>query len=319
MKAIRQSTYGSPDVLALEDVDLPPVPDDAVLVRVRASSVNAVDWHQLRGEPFLVRLGNGLRAPRDAAIGVDCAGVVEAVGADVTDLQPGDEVFGARTGAFAEYVAGRNFVRMPAGLTFEEAAALPVAATTALQALRDKGRLVTGERVLITGAAGGVGHLAVQIACSLGAHVTAVCRPAGVEAVRRLGADEVIDSTTADYLRAGERYDLIIDIAGRRRLLDHRRILGRGGRLVVVGGPGGRWIHPADRSLQAMIVSRLGLGSFRPFLATIKKDDLSVLKDLAEAGSLRPVIDRTCALSDTPDAIRDMERGDTIGKIVIAV
>ncbi len=319
MKAIVYHRYGSPDVLELADVDAPEVADDGVLVRVRAASVNALDWHRMRGQPFLVRLSDGLRRPKVSGLGVDVAGHVEAVGRNVTQFRPGDEVFGARTGAFAEYVSGRTFVPKPAGLTFEQAAAIPVAATTALQGLRDKGGLQPGQRALINGASGGVGTFAVQIAKALGAQVTAVCSTSNVEMARSIGADRVIDYTREDFTRSGERYDLILDIAGSRSLLACRRVLTSHGTLVVVGGPGGRWLAPADRSVKAVVMSRFVSQRMVPFLAQITKEDLVVLKELAQAGKLRAVIDRTYPLSDVPEAIRYVEAGHARGKVVITV
>jgi NADPH:quinone reductase-like Zn-dependent oxidoreductase len=319
MKAIVYRTYGSPDVLELTDIEKPAVADDAVLVRVRAASVNALDWHGMRGQPFLVRMEQGLRRPTVGALGVDAAGHVEAVGKNVTHVQPGDEVFGARTGAFAEYVSGRNFVAKPADLTFEQAAAIPVAATTALQGLRDKGGIQAGQRVLVNGASGGVGTFTVQIAKALGAHVTGVCSSGNVEMVRSIGADEVIDYTREDFTRAGQQYDLILDIAGSRSLRSCRRVLTANGTLVVVGGPGGRWVSPADRWVKAKVISRFGSQRMLPFLAQITKEDLLVLKELVEAGKLRPVIDRTYPLSEVPDAVRYVEAGHARGKVVITL
>ena len=319
MKAIVYRTYGSPDVLELTDIDTPAVADDAVLVRVRAASVNALDWHAMRGQPFLVRMEDGLRRPKVGALGVDAAGHVEAVGSNVTHVQPGDEVFGARTGALAEYVSGRNFVAKPAGLSFEQAAAIPVAATTALQGLRDKGGLQPGQRVLINGASGGVGTFAVQIAKALGGHVTGVCSSGNVEMVRSIGADEVIDYTREDFTRAGEKYDIILDIAGSRSLRSCRRVLTAKGTLVVVGGPGGRWVSPADRWVKAKVISRFGSQRMLPFLAQITREELLVLKELAEAGKLRPVIDRTYPLSEIPEAVRYVEAGHAKGKVVITI
>jgi NADPH:quinone reductase-like Zn-dependent oxidoreductase len=319
MKAIVFRRYGSPDVLELADVDLPVVADDGVLVRVRAASVNALDWHRMRGEPLVGRLGDGLRRPKDSALGVDVAGHVEAVGRNVTELRPGDEVFGARTGAFAEYVSGRTFVPKPAGLTFEEAAAIPVAATTALQGLRDRGALQPGQRVLINGASGGVGTFAVQIARALGAKVTAVCSTSNVELVRSLGADRVIDYTREDFTRSGERYDLILDVAGTRPLLACRRVLTPHGTLVVVGGPGGRWLSPADRLVKAAVLSKFVSQRLVPFLAHITREDLLVLKELVETGKVTPVIDRTYPLREVPEAIRYLETMRARGKVVITV
>jgi NADPH:quinone reductase-like Zn-dependent oxidoreductase len=321
MNAITFRRYGSPDVLRLEDIESPVVGDDGVLVRVRASSVNAVDWHSLRGEPFLVRLTDGLRRPKGSRLGVDVAGVVESVGANVTQFRPGDEVFGTRNGAFAETVLGaeRNFAPKPANLTFEQAAAIPVAATTALQALRDKGKLQPGQRVLVHGAAGGVGHFAIQIAKALGAQVTGVSSAKNLELLRSIGADQVIDYTTEDFTKLGRRYDLILDIAGTRSLRACSRALEPGGILVVVGGPGGRWISPADRWAKAIVLSRLLRRRLLPFLATTTKADLLVLQELATGGQLTPVIDRTYPLSETAEAVRYAETMQTRGKVVITV
>ena len=319
MKAVAYHRYGSPDVLQLEDVDTPKVSDDGVLVRVRASSVNPVDWHILRGEPFMVRMSDGLRRPKGWQLGVDVAGRVESVGANVTQFRPGDEVFGTRNGAFAEFVLGaeRNFALKPANLTLEQGAAIPVAATTALQALRDKGRLQPGQHVLVHGAGGGVGHFAIQIAKALGAEVTGVTSTNNLEMVRSLGADEVIDYTSEDFTRRGRRYDLILDIAGTRSLWACSRALTRAGILVVVGGPGGRWISPADRMAKAVVLSRLVRRTLLPFFARTTKDDLLVLKELAETGQLTPVIDRTYPLSQIADAIRYVETMRARGKVVI--
>ena len=319
MQAITFHHYGSPDVLELAEVERPEVADDAVLVRLRAASVNALDWHRMRGQPLPVRTSDGLRAPKDPGLGVDAAGHVEAVGSNVNHVRPGDAVFGARLGAFAEYVAGRNFVPMPAGMTFEQAAAIPVAAITALQGLRDIGGLQAGQRVLINGASGGVGTYAVQIAKALGAHVTGVCSTANMETVRSIGADEAIDYTREDFTRSGGRYDLLFDIAGSRSLAASRRAVERDGTFVVVGGPGGRFISPADRMIKAAVMSRFVSQRMLSFLATITKDDLLVLKELAEGGKLRSVIDRTYPLRQVADAMRYVEGGHTRGKVVITI
>ena len=324
MKAIVRERYGAPDVLELKDVDRPVVDDDSVLVRVRAASINAYDWHMMRGAPFLARMGGGLRTPKDGAMGVDVAGQVEAVGKNVTQFRPGDEVFGARHGSLAEYVRGtaRSFlVPMPAGLTFEQAAAVNMAGTTALQGLRDKGQLKPGQRVLINGAAGGVGTFAVQIAKALGAHVTAVCSTRNVDMVRSLGADQVIDYTKADFTRVGQRYDLILDVASSRSLSACRRVLGPSGILVVVGAAGGgrRMLPIVAHLLGAMIFSRIGSQKMLPFLAKNSTEDLLVLKEMIEAGKVRPVIDRTYPLSETPAAMRYLEEGHARGKVVITV
>jgi NADPH:quinone reductase-like Zn-dependent oxidoreductase len=325
MKAIVHETYGSPDVLRLADVDKPALDDDRILVRVRAASVNAYDWHVIRGLPYLVRTSEGLRRPKSSATGVDFAGEVEAVGRDVTGFKPGDVVYGERDGAFAEYVAARanSVARKPANLTFEQAAAVPMAGFTALQALRDKGAVQAGQRVLINGAAGGVGTFAVQLAKAFGAEVTAVCSSRNVEMVRSIGADHVIDYTRDDYTRSAERYDLILDIAATRSLNASRRVLTADGTLVVVGSAvgmaDGRWIGPMIRPIQATLLSRFVSQRLLPFLAHRRKEDLLVLTDLIEADKVCPVIDRTYPLSETPDAIRYVEAGHARGKVVITV
>lgn len=321
MKAIVYRRYGSADVLALEEVEKPIVNDDEVLVRVHAAAVNPYDWHFMRGHPYLVRMDAGLRRPKNGALGIDVAGRVEAVGTSVTQFKPGDEVFGFRLGAFAEYVRGRerNFVPKPASLTFEQAAAIPVAAQTALQGLRDKGRIRAGQKVLINGASGGVGTFAVQIAKAFGADVTGVCSTRNVELVRSIGADHVIDYTREDFTRGGQRYDLILDAAGSRSLVAVRRVLAPGGTLVVVGGPNGRWLGPLIRILEAVVLRRFVSHRLVPFLAKNSKEDLVVLKELIEAGKVRPVIDRTYPLSETPEAVRYLEQGHARGKVVITV
>jgi NADPH:quinone reductase-like Zn-dependent oxidoreductase len=319
MKAIVSTQYGSPDVMKLGEVDKPEVADDAVLVRVRATSVNPHDWHSLRGEPYIMRMGEGLRRPKRTVLGIDAAGVVDAVGKDVTELHPGDEVFGVRSGAFAEYVSGHNFVPKPVGLTFEQAAAVPVAGLTALQGVRDKGGVQPGQRVLIYGAGGGVGSFAVQIAKALGANVTGVTSTGNVEMIRSLGADEVIDYTREDFTRRGQPYDVILDIGAKRPLLKLRRGLAPDGTLVLVGGSRGNWIGPIARALGALVMSRFASQTLRPFMSDVNKDDLLTLKELIETGKVRPVIDRTYPLSETAEAVRYLETGQARGKVVITV
>jgi len=323
VKAIVRERYGSPDVLELRDVDKPVLDDDSVLVKVRAASINAYDWHMMRGLPFLARMSEGLRKPKSIAMGVDVAGQVEAVGKNVTHLRPGDEVFGARSGALAEYVRGsaKSFlVPKPAGLTFEQAAAMPMAATTALQGLRDRGQLKAGQTVLINGAAGGVGTFAVQIAKAFGAHLTAECSTRNVDMVRSIGADEVVDYTREDFTKGGQPYDLILDVAASRPLSECRRVLASNGTLVLVGAPDGRRMGPIVARILAMIVlSRFASQKLLPFLAKNSKEDLMFLKELVEAGRIRPVIDRTYPLSETAAAIRYLEEGHARGKIVITV
>jgi len=319
MKAIVRDRYGSPAVMKLEEVDRPEVADDAVLVRVRATSVNAYDWHMLRGKPYLARLGEGLRGPKTAVLGIDVAGTVEAVGADVTHVKPGNDVFGVRSGAFAEYVAGRNMVPMPKGLTFEQAAAVPVAGQTALQGLRDKGGIQAGQRVLINGAGGGVGTFAVQIAKAFGADVTAVTSTQNVDMVRSIGADRVVDYSRDDFTRSGQRYDLIFDCGGNRSMSRMRRALTPKGTIVLVAPAPGQWAGPIVRVLGAIVTSRFSSKRVRPFLSQVSKDNLLVLKELIEAGGVTPVIDRTYPFEQIPEAIRYVEDGHARGKVVITV
>jgi len=319
MKAIVKDRYGSPDVLSVGEVDKPEVTEDAALVRVRATSINAYDWHMLRGKPYLARLGDGLRRPKTTVLGLDVAGTVEAVGANVTHLKPGDDVFGSRSGAFAEYVSAKNMVPMPDGVTFDQAAAVPTAGRTALQGLRDHGAMQAGHRVLINGAGGGVGTFAVQIAKALGAEVTAATRTGSMEMVRSLGADEVIDYTREDFTRPKQRYDLILDIGGNRRLSAMRRALTPTGRLVLVAPQPGQWIGPVARVVGAVITTRLGAKPARAYIATASREDLLMLKELIEAGKVRPIIDRTYQFDQIPEAIRHVEAGRARGKVVITV
>ena len=323
MKAIVYRCYGSPDVLRLESIAKPTPKPDEVLVRVHAASVNPLDWHFIRGKPYIVRIEAGFGRPKDPRLGVDFAGTVEAVGASVTHFRPGDEVFGGRDGAFAEYVTVREeraVVRKPPNATFEQAAALPIAAITALQALRDKGHLQSGQKVLINGASGGVGTFAVQIAKSYGAEVTGVCSTRNVELVRSIGADHVIDYSREDFTRSGQHYDLIVDTVGSHSLLAYRRALTARGVLVVVGAAnGGNWIGPFATWFNAWMLSHFVSQEFVPLLAQMKQDDLTVLAGLMESGKLRAVIDRRYPLSGVPDAIRYVEQGHARGKVVVDV
>ena len=321
MKAIVYHRYGSPDVLALEEVEKPVPKDDQVLVRVHASSVNPFDWHLLRGVPYIVRATSGWRTPKRHIPGIDVAGVVEAVGRDVSLVKPGDEVFGEKSRSCAEYVCGseRLFMPKPASLTLEEAATVPVAGVTALQALRDEGRLRSGQSVLINGASGGVGTFAVQIAKALGADVTGVCSTPNVDLVRSLGADQVIDYTREDFTRNGQRYDLIVDNVGSPSLLAMRRVLAPSGTFVVVGAPDGRWVAPVARFLGAQVFSRFGRRTWKAMLTDVQREDLAFLTGLIEAGQVRPVIDRHYPLREVPHAIRYLETMRARGKVVITV
>jgi len=320
MKAIVYRCYGSPDVLEFEDVEKPTPADDEVLVKVHAAAVNPLDWHYMRGSPYIMRLGVGLGAPTRTSMGVDFAGTVEAVGSNVKRFKPGDEVFGGRSGAFAEYVTVREdraLALKPANMTFEQAASVPIAGITALQALRDKGQLKPGQKVLINGASGGVGTFAVQIAKSYGAEVTGVCSTRNVEMVRSIGADHVIDYTQEDYTKSGQHYDLIIDNVGNHSLLANRRVLNPDGIFVIIGGPKGNWLAPLMNPIKALMLSPFVGQEFVMILAKLDKDDLAILGDLMQAGKVTPVIDRRYRLSEVPAAIRYSEEGHARGKIVI--
>jgi NADPH:quinone reductase-like Zn-dependent oxidoreductase len=326
MKAIVYHSYGGPDVLRLEEIEKPVPKDDELLIKVRAASVNPLDWHYMEGMPYLVRLmGFGLVAPKDIRLGVDYAGTVEAVGKNVTQFKPGDEVFGGRTGAFAEYVTVRasgDLVLKPSNLTFEQAAAVPIAGITALQAIRDAGKVGPGQKVLINGASGGVGTFAVQIAKAYGAEVTGVCSGRNVDMVRSIGADHVIDYTKEDFTQSGQRYDVIVDNVGNRSLLAVRRLLVPRGKLISIGGGGpndGHWIGTLARPLRALVLSRFVSQDMRMMLADITPQDLTVLRDLMQAGKVTPVIDRRYKLNELPEAIRYLEAGHARGKVVIAV
>jgi NADPH:quinone reductase-like Zn-dependent oxidoreductase len=314
MKAVLNREYGPADDLRLEEVARPAIDEDQVLVRVKAASVNPFDWHVMRGEPYLVRLMMGLRRQKGNGIpGGDAAGTVEAVGANVTEFGPGDEVFGSCDGTFAEYAVGRerNFVAKPANLSVEQAAAIPCAGVTALQAVRDHALVQARQRVLVNGAGGGVGTFAVQIAKAFGAHVTGVCSTGNLELVRSLGADEVVDYTADDFTRSG-RYDVIIDNVGNRSLWALRRALTPTGTLVVVGGG-------LSRKLRAKLLNRFVEQRLAGFIAKIVKQDMVALKELIESGDVAPAVDRTYPLCEAPEAIRYVETGHARGKVVITV
>jgi NADPH:quinone reductase-like Zn-dependent oxidoreductase len=323
MKAVVYHEYGSPDVLELEEIDMPVVKDDEVLVRVRASSANPADWHYMRGLPYVMRPQAGLRKPKNSLLGRDIAGQVEAVGKDVTRFRPGDEVFTeVGAGGFAEYasVSEGVLVPKPVNLTFEQAAAVPLAALTALQGLRDAGQIQPEQNVLIIGASGGVGTFAVQIAKSFGADVTGVCSTKNVELVRSLGADHAIDYTQGDFTKSGQKFDLIFQLAGTSSPSHCRRVLTSKGTLVLSSGESdGRWIGPVDRMIKAVVLSPFVSQKLGSFLAKPSKDDLQFLKELIESGRLTPVIDRTYSLSEVPEAIRYLEEGHARGKVVITV
>jgi NADPH:quinone reductase-like Zn-dependent oxidoreductase len=327
MKAFVLRSYGSADALELTDIDKPVPADDEVLVRVCATCVNPYDWHNMRGEPYAARLlpGLGLRGPNLSILGCDMAGQVEAVGRDVTQFRPGDDAYALlRQGGFAEYVSVREdlLAPMPKNLSYEQAAAVPMAAVTALLGLREAGRVQPGQRVLLNGASGGVGTFAVQLARALGAHVTGVCGTRNVDLVRSIGADAVIDYTTEDFTRNGRRYDLLLDNAGSRSLSACRRVLTPRGTFVVVGGPAGRWLQPAGHAFAALAVGPLV--SQRVALAdavgcTDKKRVLTTLTEFIEDGRVTPVIDRRYPFDEIPAAVRYQEAGHAPGKVVVTV
>jgi len=322
MKAIVIEKYGSPDVLQFKEVERPTPKDNQVLVRVQAASANPLDWHLMRGEPFIARLmGTGLLKPKSSKVGADVAGRVEAVGKDVTQFKPGDEVFGTCNGSFAEYACAREdrLALKPANVSFEEAAAIPVAATTALQGLRNKGQIQPGQKVLVNGASGGVGTFAVQIAKSYGTEVTGVCSTRNLDLVRKIGADHVVDYTQEDFTKnEQQRYDLIFDAVGNRSVSDYKRALKPGGTCAVAGfsSMSRMFEHSALGPLRSKTGNKKvgGMG-----MAKINQNDLVFLKQLVETQKVRPVIDRRYPLSETADAIRYLEAGHAQGKVVITV
>jgi NADPH:quinone reductase-like Zn-dependent oxidoreductase len=318
VKAIVQDSYGEADVLRLDDVDRPVIGPDEVLVEVRAAGVDPGVWHLMTGLPLISRPALGLTKPRRRVRGLDVAGVVAEVGANVTRFAPGDEVYGTGPGTFAEFVRVRadRAARKPANLTFEEAAAVPVSACTALQALRDRGRVAAGQRVLVIGAGGGIGTYAVQLAKGFGAHVTGVCGPTKTDLVRELGADVVVDYTRESI--AGT-FDVILDIAGNRPLAEVRRLLTPAGTLVLVGGEGGRWLGGMERNMGALLASPFVRHNLRGLFATEPAADLDLLRELIEAGTVRPVVDRTFPLSGAADAIRHLHAGRARGKVVVVL
>lgn len=321
MQAVVHRCYGPPAVIAVEALPRPLPADDELLVRVHAAAVNPLDWHYLRGTPYLVRGEEGFGTPENPRLGVDFAGTVEAVGRNVRLFKPGDEVFGGKFGAFAEYVAVREeraVVLKPSKVSFADAAAVPIAAITALQALRDKGHVQAGQKVLINGASGGVGTFAVQIAKYYGAEVTGVCSTRNVPMVQSLGADHVVDYTREDFLSAGQRYDLIIDTIGNHPLLAYRRVMTPHGVFVIVGGPSnGNWIGPLATPLRALLIGPFVSQKFMWFLAELNKADLTLLGELMQAGKLRAVIDRHYPLQQTAAALGYLEQGHARGKVII--
>lgn len=323
MKAVRFYCYGSTDVLQYGDVEKPTPGPHEVLVKVHAAAVNPLDWHFMRGSPYFIRLMSGLGRPTDNGLGADFAGTVEAVGSEVTGFKPGDKVFGGGgNGAYAEYELVHDDwpqVLQPAGMTFEQGASVGVAGLTALQALRDKGRLKPGQKVLINGASGGVGTFAVQIAKAMGAEVTGVCSTRNVEMVRSIGADHVIDYKTSDYTTSGKRYDLIIDMVGNHSLRKNRKVMTPEGRLVMVGGTTGNWFGALAGPLKALIYSKFVDQQFIMLLARLNSEDLAVIAGMIEKGTVTPIIDRRYPLSEIAEAIEYSETGRARGKIIVTV
>jgi NADPH:quinone reductase-like Zn-dependent oxidoreductase len=321
MRAAVRDSYGSPDVVELRELEKPELTDDGVLVRVRATSVNPADWYGVLGRPQVARVQSGLFKPKSNRLGIDFAGTAEAVGKDVTHVRPGDEVFGGSNGAFAEYVCARKgVVPKPANLTFEQAGVVGVAGLTALQALRDKGRIQAGQRVLVNGASGGVGTFAVQIAKSFGAEVTAVCSTANVNQARALGADHVVDYTREDFTRGHRRYDLLLDIAGSRSWSECSRVLTPQATLVIVGAPkGSALIGPLGRIVRMRVASLPSSPKVVFFIAKFNRPDLTVLRELLESGEVTPVIDRTYELSEIAAALHDLGKGRARAKIAVTV
>ncbi|HYJ06915.1 MAG TPA: NAD(P)-dependent alcohol dehydrogenase [Chthoniobacterales bacterium] len=326
MKAVIYTEFGPPDVLQIKDIEKPVPKDNEVLVKVRAASVNPYDWHMIRGTPFLMRaMMAGLRKPKDPRVGIDCAGTVEAVGKDVTQFKPGDDVFGGKSGALAEYLcvpADGGVTLKPANVTFEQAAGVQVAGCTALQALRDSGKVQPGQKVLINGASGGVGTFAVQIAKSRGVQVTGVCSSRNVELVRSLGADRVIDYTNEDFAKSDERYDVIIDNVGTQPLAGFRQVLKPKGIYIMIGAGGpneGGLIGPMGRLIQTFLMSPFISQKMGMMMAKVSQGDLKALADLMQTGKVTPVIDRTYPLSEIREAVRYLETGRARGKVVINI
>ena len=325
MQAVVGTEYGPPERLAVQEVDKPAVDADRALVRIRAASINPADLHNVKGA-LLVRMSSGWRRPKRTVPGIDAGGVVEIVGENVTELRPGDEVFGACVGSLAEFgLGGKNLVPKPANISFEQAASIPIAGITALQGLRDKGQLQPGQTVLINGASGGVGTFAVQIAKALGGTVTAVCGTRNMDMVHALGADHVIDYSKQDFSRSGQRHDLVLDLVGNRSLTALRRTLTPNGTLVLSGGAHERGhgarglLRPLGMAARGLLLKRFVKQNIVFFIAQINRKDLLTLKDLIEAGKVTPVIDRTYPLSQSGEAFRYLQAGHARGKVAIDV
>ena len=322
MKAIVYYEYGSPDVLRCEELETPIPGDSEVLLKVRAASLNPYDWHFMRGEPYAVRLMAGLGKPKNKRLGADVAGVVEAVGRNVTLFKPGDAVYGVCQGAFGEFVctADSKLVKKPEGVSFEHAASVPIAALTALQSLRDKGRVQPQQSVLVNGASGGVGTFAVQIAKSLGAKVIGVTSTRNLELVRSLGADDLIDYTRQDFTKGNQRFDLILDCVGNHSFSECRRVLNPGGKLVAAGGKTDNWmLIPIARMVAAMVQSIFASQKYLSIFANMNQADLLVLNELLSSGKVTPVVDRSVTLAEVPEAIRYLEAGHARGKVVMSL
>jgi NADPH:quinone reductase-like Zn-dependent oxidoreductase len=326
MKAVVYTNYGSPDVLEIREIKKPVPNDDQVLVKVRAAAINPLDWHFMEGTPYIMRaMIGGIRKPKSPQLGVDLAGEVEAVGKDVTQFKPGDEVFGTGHGAaFAEYVCANKtkLVLKPANVTFAEGAAVPIAALTALQGLRDYGKVQPGQKVLINGASGGVGTFAVQIAKTLGAEVTGVCSTRNMDLVQSLGADHVIDYTKEDFTKGGERYDVILDNVGTQPLSGFRRALKPNGILVMIGGGGpkdGKWVGAMARPVETKVMSPFVSQKMGMMLAEIRQDDLKAMANLMQSGKVKSVIDRTYPLGQIQEAMTYLEQGHARGKVILTV
>ncbi|MEE8300870.1 MAG: NAD(P)-dependent alcohol dehydrogenase [Candidatus Tectomicrobia bacterium] len=322
MKAMVGRCYGGPDVLTYEDIAKPVPADDEVLVRIHAAAINPYDYHFMRGLPYLMRLIAGIGKPDNIRMGVDFAGTVEAVGKDVTRFSPGDEVFGGRTGALAGYVTIREekaIALKPADVTFEQAASVGIAAITALQALRDKGQVQAGQRVLINGASGGVGTFAVQIGKSYGAEVSGVCSTRNVDMVRSIGADHVFDYKKEDFTQSGEQFDLIVDMVGNQPLRALNRVLKPEGTLVMVGGPKGPWIKPLIYPIKSRLMQPFVEQNYVGLLAVLNQEDLAYLGELMATGQVTPVIDRRWSLSEAAEAMRYLETGRARGKVIISI
>lgn len=320
MKAIVFKRYGGPEVLELQEIDKPAPREDDVLIKVRAASVNPLDWHFMRGEPYLIRTMTGFGTPKQTRVGVDVAGEIEAVGAKASEFKPGDAVFGASQGSFAEYVCTKAPViaLKPANVSFEHAAAANIGGSTALQALR-AAKVQPGQKVLINGAAGGVGTFAVQIAKIFGAHVTGVCSTRNIEMVRSIGADRVIDYTREDFTRGDERYDVILDNIANHPLRAFRRILTRKGVYLMIGGASGKWLAPMDGALKAMLLSMFVSQKLSLHLSRSSREDLITLGEWLAEGKITPVIDRQYELQEVPEAVRYVEQGHARGKVIVRV